>query len=84
MEATLVWAGMWTSIMVGGLLLMPVIAAFFKRNLPICLGIITTLLTIACLSPHSSGAREIWLPLSKVPFELVQATSSLIGRWAGK
>lgn len=77
MEATMTW-GMWTSILVSGMLLIPVILEFFKRNMPICFGLLITLLAIYCLAPYSAGAREVWTPISKIPVDLMQAVNGLV------
>ena len=60
MESTLVWAGMWTSITAGTLLLIPVLVEFFKRNLPICFGVALTLATIYTMTPYSVEAENAW------------------------
>jgi hypothetical protein len=77
MEATMT-LGVWTSIVVSGMLVIPIILEFCKRNLPICFGLLTTLLTIYCLAPYSAGAREVWTPISKIPAELVQTINELV------
>ncbi len=70
--------GVWTSIVVSSMLLVPIILEFCKRNLPICFGLFTTLLTIYCLAPYSAGAREVWTPISKIPTGLVQTIQEWI------
>lgn len=79
MESTLVWAGMWTSITVSGLLLIPVILEFCKRNLPICFGITLTLLTLYALTPYSAGARSAWAPFAHMAETMGKPIHSLTG-----
>lgn len=79
MESTLVWAGMWTSITVSGLLLIPVVLEFCKRNLPICFGITLALLTLYALTPYSAGARTAWAPLTHMGESLGNSFHSLTG-----
>jgi hypothetical protein len=77
MEATMTF-GVWTSILLSGILVIPVILEFCKRNLPICFGLLTTLLTLYCLTPYSAGAREVWTPISKIPVEFIQTINELV------
>ena len=79
MEATLVWAGTWTTITVSGLLLIPVLLEFCKRNLPICFGLALTLLTLYALTPYSAGARAVWAPFTHCAENLGKAVDSLTG-----
>ena len=79
MELTLVSTGFWASVMVGGLLLVPVIIEFFKRNLPICLGLSVTLLTLCSLSPNNPAARAVWTPIYYTEDLLGRMLGSLIG-----
>lgn len=79
MESTLTWTGMWTSIIVSGLLIIPVVLEFMKRNFPICLGLIITILTLYCLTPYSAGARQAWAPINKAQTGFHQA----VQQWAG-
>lgn len=76
MEATMVWTG---TVTIGGILLVPVLLEFFKRNLSICFGLLMTLFTIYCLTPYSAGARGVWSPISKIPAEMAQVVGGLIG-----
>jgi hypothetical protein len=73
MESTLAWTGLWTSILVSGLVVITVLIEFCKRNLPICFGILATLLTIYCLTPYSAGARQVWSPLNKAQVSVTHA-----------
>ncbi|WMU93245.1 hypothetical protein EMOOHJMP_00051 [Microcystis phage MaAM05] len=73
MESTLAWTGLWTSILVSGLVVITVLIEFCKRNLPICFGLLATLLTIYCLTPYSAGARQVWSPLNKVQVSVTHA-----------
>lgn len=75
MDTTLVFAG---GTVIGGILLIPALMAFLKRNLPICFGLATTLLTIYCLAPYSAGAREVWTPISKIPADLAHIASGIL------
>ncbi len=75
METTFVSSGMWASMLLGSLLLVPVILEFFKKNLPICFGLTTTLITIYCLTPYSAGAREVWTPISHIPQGFVETVN---------
>ena len=77
MESTLAWTGMWTSILVSGFLIVPVLLEFFKRNLPICFGLLATILTIYCLTPYSAGARQVWNPFNKVQVGVTHAVQEL-------
>ncbi len=79
MEATLVWAGTWTTITVSGLLLIPVCMEFCKHNLPICLGITLTMLALYALTPYSAGARAVWAPFTHCAEHLGQTLDSLTG-----
>lgn len=79
MESTLVWAGMWTSITISGLLLIPVILEFCKRNLPICFGLTVTLLTLYVLTPYSAGARAVWSPIEHLAETVSNSVHSLTG-----
>lgn len=75
MDTTLVWTG---GTVIGGILLVPTLMTFLKRNLPLCFGLATTLLTIYCLTPYSAGARDVWEPISKIPAALAQMGSGFI------
>lgn len=77
MESTLAWTGMWASILVSGFLVIPVLLEFFKRNLPICFGLLATVLTIYCLTPYSAGARQVWTPFNKAQVGIVQVVQAL-------
>ncbi len=77
MESTLAWTGMWTSILVSGFLIVPVLLEFFKRNLPICFGLLATILTIYCLAPYSAGARQVWSPFNKAQVGMTHAVQEL-------
>lgn len=77
MEATLVWAGMWTSITAGILLLIPVIFEFFKRNIPICFGVALTLTTIYTMTPYSTEAENAWNSITHYPQKVWHSISTL-------
>ncbi len=79
MESTLAWTGMWTSILVSGVVVIPVLIEFFKRNLPIGFGLLATILTIYCLTPYSAGARQVWSPLNKAQVSMIHAVQELFG-----
>ena len=77
MESTLVWAGMWTSITAGILLLIPVLVEFFKRNLPICFGVALTLVTIYTMTPYSVEAENAWSAIIHSPEKIWQSITAL-------
>jgi hypothetical protein len=79
MEATLVSAGIWTSITAGVLLLIPVIIEFCKRNIPICFGIALTLTTIYTMTPYSVEADNAWNSITHYPEKVWQGITSLTG-----
>lgn len=70
MEATLVWAGTWTAVTTGILLLIPIILEFFKRNIPVCFGITLTLISIYTLTPYSEEARNAWSSITYYPVSI--------------
>lgn len=76
METTFVWTG----IAVGGVLLIPLLLEFFKRNLPVLFGLIMFLLTLYWLSPHSPQIRAVWEPISKVPAGVATEVTGLVHR----
>lgn len=78
MDATLMWAGVWTSVTVGVLLLVPLVVEFFKRNLPVLFGITMALLTMQLLAPHSTEIQAVWVPLSQMPGALMADIWSLL------
>jgi hypothetical protein len=77
MEATWVWAGVWTSVTISGLLIAPAFLEFCKRNLPICFGMIMTLLGLYLLAPYSAGGRGVWGILLQVPTDLLTSLFTL-------
>jgi hypothetical protein len=79
MEATLAWAGMWTAVTIGMLLLIPIVLEFCKRNVPICVGIVLTLISIYTLTPYSPEARNAWGSITHYPENVWHSINALVG-----
>lgn len=79
MEATLVWAGTWTAVTTGVLLLIPLILEFFKRNVPVCFGITITLISIYSLTPYSEEARNAWSSITHYPASIWHSINTMAG-----
>ncbi len=80
MEATIVWAGVWTGVTVSSFLIIPIIIEFCKRNLPIFFGIVMTVLALYLLAPASPEIRAVWVPLSQLPATLLISVGELFSK----
>lgn len=78
MDTVWVSTGIWISLGVGGMLLVPVLLEFAKRNLPILFGVIIFLLALQTLAPHSPEIHSLWSQIGQIPGIFYGLTSQLI------